>query len=222
MEVSIHSSWKRALKPQFESNYFKELSSFVKAEYESHNCYPPFNEIFAAFRAVPLDEVKVVIIGQDPYHGAGQANGLCFSVADGISHPPSLQNIFKELHTDLNIAIPESGNLERWARQGVLLLNAVLTVRAGVAGSHAGKGWELFTDAVIKTISQEKEQVIFLLWGNYAKKKSILIDSNKHIIIKSGHPSPLSVWRKGSWYGTKQFSKVNELLGGMNQLPIKW
>ncbi|MGJ8684421.1 MAG: uracil-DNA glycosylase [Nonlabens sp.] len=221
MNVKIHESWKNALQAQFESDYFKELSEFVKAEYQSQTCYPPASKIFAAFDAAPLHQVKVVIIGQDPYHGAGQANGLCFSVADGIAHPPSLKNIFKELQSDLNITIPESGNLDRWAQQGVLLLNAVLTVRESDAGSHAKKGWERFTDAVIKTISDEREDVIFLLWGGFAKGKAKLIDKKKHHILTSGHPSPLSA-NRGYWFGNKHFSQVNELLMGMGKEVIEW
>ncbi|PQJ32595.1 uracil-DNA glycosylase [Nonlabens arenilitoris] len=221
MELSIHQSWKKALQSEFDSNYFKELAAFVKTEYATQTVYPPASKIFAAFDAAPIDQVKVVIIGQDPYHGPGQANGLCFSVADGIPHPPSLINIFKEIHTDLNIPIPVSGILERWAEQGVLLLNAVLTVRKGEAGSHAKKGWERFTDAVIKTISQEREDVIFLLWGGFAKGKAKLIDKKKHHILTSGHPSPLSA-NRGYWFGNKHFSQVNELLQGMGKEVIEW
>ena len=221
MDVKINESWKAALQPQFDSEYFKELSQFVKEEYEHNTCYPPASKIFAALDAAPIDQVKVVIIGQDPYHGPGQANGLCFSVADGIPHPPSLINIFKEIYTDLNKPVPVSGNLERWAEQGVLLLNAVLTVRKGEAGSHAKKGWERFTDAVIKTISQEREDVIFLLWGGFAKGKAKLIDKKKHHILTSGHPSPLSA-NRGYWFGNKHFSKVNELLQGMGKEVIEW
>ncbi|EAS19498.1 uracil DNA glycosylase [Flavobacteria bacterium BBFL7] len=221
MEVSIHHSWKKALQSEFDSDYFKDLSEFVKSEYATQTIYPPARKIFAAFDAAPLNLVKVVIIGQDPYHGPGQANGLCFSVADRIPHPPSLKNIFKEIESDLSLPIPESGNLERWAEQGVLLLNAVLTVRESEAGSHAKKGWERFTDAVIKTISQEREDVIFLLWGGFAKGKAKLIDNKKHHILTSGHPSPLSA-NRGYWFGNKHFSQVNELLEGMNQEAIQW
>ncbi|GAK91578.1 uracil-DNA glycosylase [Nonlabens ulvanivorans] len=221
MEVSIENSWKTALHDEFNSDYFKELSEFVKAEYSNQIVYPPATKIFAAFDAAPLDQVKVVIIGQDPYHGAGQANGLCFSVADGIAHPPSLKNIFKEIESDLSLPIPESGNLERWAEQGALLLNAVLTVRQSDAGSHAKKGWERFTDAVIKTISQEREDVIFLLWGGFAKGKAKLIDKKKHHILTSGHPSPLSA-NRGYWFGNKHFSQVNELLQKMGKEAIQW
>jgi len=221
MEVKIYNSWKKVLQSQFDSDYFKELSQFVKKEYETQSCYPPLEEVFAAFNAASFDQVKVIIIGQDPYHGAGQANGLCFSVVDGVSHPPSLKNIFKELHTDLNLTIPESGNLERWAKQGVLLLNTVLTVRESEAGSHVKKGWETFTDAVIKTVSQEKENVIFLLWGGFAKGKAKLIDKKKHHILTSGHPSPLSA-NRGYWFGNKHFSQTNDLLDKMGKEEIKW
>ncbi|MBF4984626.1 uracil-DNA glycosylase [Nonlabens mediterrranea] len=221
MEVSIHHSWKMALQSEFDNDYFKDLSEFVKSEYATQTIYPPARKIFAAFDAAPLNLVKVVIIGQDPYHGPGQANGLCFSVADGIPHPPSLKNIFKEIEADLSLPILESGNLERWAQQGVLLLNAVLTVRESEAGSHAKKGWERFTDAVIKTISQEREDVIFLLWGGFAKGKAKLIDNKKHHILTSGHPSPLSA-NRGYWFGNKHFSQVNELLEGMDQEAIQW
>lgn len=221
MEVSIHQSWKKALQSEFDSDYFKELAAFVKTEYATQTVYPPASKIFAAFDAAPIDQVKVVIIGQDPYHGAGQANGLCFSVADGIAHPPSLKNIFKEIESDLSLPIPESGNLERWAEQGVLLLNAVLTVRQSDAGSHAKKGWERFTDAVIKTISQEREDIIFLLWGGFAKGKAKLIDKKKHHILTSGHPSPLSA-NRGYWFGNKHFSQVNELLQKMGKEAIQW
>ncbi|WP_438963010.1 uracil-DNA glycosylase [Nonlabens sp.] len=221
MEVNIHQSWKNVLQPQFYSSYFNELMSFVTEEYETHHCYPPASKIFAAFDAAPLDQVKVVIIGQDPYHGPGQANGLCFSVADGVAHPPSLKNIFKEIETDIGLPIPESGNLLRWAQQGVLLLNAVLTVRNAEAGSHAKKGWETFTDATIKIISEERENVIFLLWGGFAKGKVKLIDTKKHHILTSGHPSPLSA-NRGYWFGNKHFSKVNELLAGMGKDKINW
>ncbi|GAL01473.1 uracil-DNA glycosylase [Nonlabens ulvanivorans] len=221
MEISIESSWQKVLQDEFNSDYFKELSEFVKAEYSNQIVYPPASKIFASFDAAPLDQVKVVIIGQDPYHGDGQANGLCFSVADGIVHPPSLKNIFKEIESDLSLPIPESGNLERWAKQGVLLLNAVLTVRQSDAGSHAKKGWERFTDAVIKTISQEREDVIFLLWGGFAKGKAKLIDKKKHHILTSGHPSPLSA-NRGYWFGNKHFSQVNELLLKMGKEAIQW
>ena len=211
MNVNIHKSWKQHLSQEFEQPYFSELAQFVKGEFTRNTCYPEGKNIFAAFDHSPLDKTKVVIIGQDPYHGPNQANGLCFSVQDGIPHPPSLINIFKEIETDLGKPYPKSGNLERWADQGVLLLNATLTVKAHQAGSHQNKGWETFTDAVIKHISKEKEGVVFLLWGGFAKKKATLIASEKHHILTSGHPSPLSA-NRGYWFGNKHFSKTNELL----------
>lgn len=221
MEVNIDSSWKPLLEEEFNKPYFSDLAAFVKQEYQSYKCFPPGKQIFSAFDHCKYEVLKVVIIGQDPYHGGGQANGLCFSVADGITHPPSLINIFKEIETDINQPYPQSGNLERWADQGVLLLNATLTVRAHQAGSHQNKGWETFTDAVIKTISNNKEQVVFLLWGGFAKKKSKLIDKNKHYILECGHPSPLSA-NRGYWFGNKHFSKSNELLISLRKEPIKW
>lgn len=221
MSVTIHESWSKQLQMEFEQPYFKEVRSFVKAEYDHHICYPPGREIFAAFDHCPFDEIKVVIIGQDPYHGPNQANGLCFSVRDGIPHPPSLINIFKELETDTGVPYPKSGNLERWADQGVLLLNATLTVRAHQAGSHQKKGWETFTDAVIRKISDEKEGVVFLLWGGFAKKKAALIDQAKHHILTSGHPSPLSA-NRGFWFGNRHFSKANELLLLNGKVGVAW
>ncbi len=221
MEVKIHESWKFQLQPEFDKPYFEQLSNFVKAEYSKHTCYPPGKDIFNAFGKCPFDQVKVVIIGQDPYHGAGQAHGLCFSVNDGIEHPPSLINIFKEIQQDLGSPYPQSGNLTRWAEQGVLLLNATLTVRAHQAGSHQNKGWEQFTDAVIKQISDKKENVIFLLWGGFAKKKQVLIDKDKHFILMTGHPSPLSA-NRGYWFGNKHFSKTNSLLEQVGAQPVSW
>lgn len=221
MPVDIHPSWKERLQSEFIKPYFTELTEFVKNEYAQHTCYPKGSDIFSAFDHCPFDKTKVVIIGQDPYHGPDQANGLCFSVKDGIPHPPSLVNIFKEIETDIGVPYPKSGNLERWADQGVLLLNATLTVRAHQAGSHQKKGWETFTDAVIKTISDEKEGVVFLLWGGFAKKKATLIDKNGHHILTSGHPSPLSA-NRGYWFGNRHFSKANEILGRNGQLPINW
>lgn len=221
MTVDIDPSWKPYLQKEFEKPYFENLIEFVKDEYTNHTCYPPGKNIFAAFDSCSFENLKVVIIGQDPYHGAGQANGLCFSVADGISHPPSLMNIFKEIEADLEIPTPSSGNLKRLAKQGILLLNATLTVRANLAGSHQKKGWETFTDAVIKTISEEKKDVIFLLWGGFAKKKATLIDTKKHTILTSGHPSPLSA-NRGFWFGNKHFSKTNSLLELVGQKVIVW
>ena len=221
MDVEIHNSWKPYLQNEFHKPYFIDLVDFVKSEYEHHICYPPRNQIFNAFNNCHFDDVKAVIIGQDPYHGQGQANGLCFSVNDGIKHPPSLINIFKEIKTDLGSPYPESGNLIRWANQGVLLLNATLTVRAHQAGSHQKKGWELFTDSVIKTISNEKENVVFLLWGGFAKQKTKLIDKNKHHVLRTGHPSPLSA-NRGYWFGNKHFSKTNSLLEQAFQHSVEW
>lgn len=221
MNIEIEESWKSLLNDEFEQPYFKDLVNFVKQEYKSHQCFPPGQLIFSAFDHCPLEKLKIVIIGQDPYHGINQANGLCFSVNDQIPHPPSLINIFKEIESDLGIPIPNSGNLERWAEQGVLLLNATLTVRAHQAGSHQKKGWEKFTDAVIKKISQEREGIIFLLWGGYAKNKSKLIDSSKHHILTSGHPSPLSA-NRGFWFGNKHFSKANSILSSKGDSTINW
>lgn len=221
MRVKIHESWKEHLQGEFEQPYFVSLANFVKLEYKTHTCYPPGSKIFAAFDHSHFENTKVVIIGQDPYHGADQANGLCFSVHNGLPHPPSLVNIFKEIQNDLGKAYPKSGNLERWADQGVLLLNATLTVRAYQAGSHQGQGWESFTDAIIRTLSQEKTGLVFLLWGGYAKKKSALIDNNKHHILTSGHPSPLSA-NRGLWFGNQHFSKTNEILVNMGKEPIDW
>ncbi|NNC46377.1 MAG: uracil-DNA glycosylase [Winogradskyella sp.] len=221
MEVDIEQSWNSLLKDEFEKPYFKELVRFVRAEYTANTCYPKGQLIFNAFNQCPVEKTKVVIIGQDPYHGENQANGLCFSVNDGIAHPPSLQNIFKELKNDLNISYPLSGNLEPWAAQGVLLLNATLTVRAHQAGSHQNKGWETFTDDVISRLSDKRTNLIFLLWGGFARKKVKLIDTSKHIILSSGHPSPLSA-NRGYWFGNKHFSKTNSLLEQADQTPIDW
>ncbi len=217
----MHSSWKPVLNEEFEKPYFNDLIEFVKAEYATKVCYPKGSQIFSAFDHCHFDEVKVVIIGQDPYHGPNQANGLCFSVNDGIPFPPSLQNIFKEIQDDFNIPMPNTGNLERWADQGVFLLNATLTVRQSEAGSHQGKGWEKFTDAVIKQISAEKENVVFLLWGGFAQKKAALIDASKHHILKSGHPSPLSA-NRGFWFGNKHFSQTNDFLKSKGLKEIEW
>lgn len=221
MQVKISESWKPILQPEFEKEYFKNLVSFVKTEYTNHTCYPKGKDIFSAFDFCLFNDVKVVIIGQDPYHGERQANGLCFSVHDGIAHPPSLINIFKEIETDLGIKYPTSGDLSRWARQGVLLLNATLTVRAHTAGSHQKKGWEQFTDAVISKLSEEKENLVFLLWGGYAKKKGAKIDKNKHCVLTSGHPSPLSA-NRGYWFGNKHFSQTNDFLQKQGLEIIQW
>jgi len=221
MLIQINSSWNEKLQEEFEKNYFVGLVDFIKNEYNAHKCYPKGKQIFSAFDFCPFDDVKVVIIGQDPYHGFGQANGLCFSVNDGIAFPPSLINIFKEIEQDLNIPFPKSGNLERWARQGVLLLNATLTVRESEAGSHQNKGWEQFTDAVIQKISNEKENVVFLLWGGFAKKKGGKIDRNKHLVLETGHPSPLSA-NRGFWFGNKHFSTTNSFLKSKKLKEIEW
>lgn len=221
MKVSIESGWKSLLEPEFDTPYFNNLISFVQKEYQEHQCYPKGSDIFAAFEYCPLHKVRVVILGQDPYHGPGQANGLSFSVHHGVRHPPSLVNIFREIHTDTGAAYPENGDLTRWAQQGVLLLNAVLTVRAAMAGSHRNKGWETFTDAVIRGLSDTREGLIFLLWGGYAKKKIPLIDLKRHHVLTSGHPSPLSA-NRGHWFGNRHFSKVNDLLQMQNSPPIIW
>jgi len=221
MNLEISLSWRNILKDEFDKNYFKSLDSFVEIEYGANKCYPPKEEIFAAFKACSFEDVKVVIIGQDPYHDENQANGLCFSVQDNIKHPPSLVNIFKEIKTDLNIDSPKSGDLSKWAKQGVLLLNATLSVREHEAGSHQKKGWEKFTDVVIRKISEEKENVVFLLWGGYAKKKGAKIDKNKHLVLTTGHPSPLSA-NRGYWFGNRHFSKTNDFLESKNRENIDW
>jgi uracil-DNA glycosylase len=221
MKVSVGGGWKPLLGPEFEKPYFNDLASFVREEYQKHQCYPRGGEIFSAFSACPLETVRVIILGQDPYHGPNQANGLCFSVHDGVRHPPSLINIFREIETDTGAAYPQSGDLTRWAQQGVLLLNAVLTVRASEAGSHRNQGWESFTDAVIRTLSDKQKGLVFLLWGGYAKKKIPLIDAGKHHILTSGHPSPLSA-NRGLWFGNRHFSKTNKLLREQNARPISW
>lgn len=218
-KVAIHPSWKIPLEKEFNSPYFQQLKNFLVEEKKHHVIFPPGNKIFAAFDHTPFDAVKVVILGQDPYHGPGQANGLCFSVSPGIRKPPSLQNIFKELESDLGIPIPNSGNLEPWADQGVLLLNATLTVRQGEAGSHQHKGWEQFTDAVIRILSEQKSGLVFLLWGRFAHGKEELIDQQKHHILKAAHPSPLA---RGAFFGCKHFSQANELLRQQGQTPIDW
>jgi uracil-DNA glycosylase len=220
MEVKIEQSWKEALAAEFEKPYFAELVRFVKQEYAQGTVYPPGGKIFNAFAHTPFDRVKVVIIGQDPYHEPGQAHGLCFSVNDGVALPPSLQNIYKELQNDLGIAPPASGNLERWAEQGVMLLNATLTVRAHQAGSHQNRGWEQFTDAVIHKIAEEKEHIVFILWGSYAQRKGAFIDPSKHLVLKAVHPSPLSVYR--GFFGSKPFSQTNDYLLRHGLAPIRW
>lgn len=220
MNVEIENSWKNALKTEFDKDYFHELVSFVKTEYQNHQVFPPGRLIFNAFNHTPLENVKVVIIGQDPYHGPGQANGLCFSVANGVKFPPSLQNIFKERQNDLGKAIPQNGSLEHWADQGVLLLNATLTVRARTPGSHQNKGWETFTDAVIRKLDETKEGIVFILWGAYAQKKGEFIDRSKHFVIQSPHPSPFSANR--GFFGSKPFSKCNDYLLSRGLKAIDW
>lgn len=220
VDVKIAPSWRAKLETEFEKEYFSNLIQFVKHEYQTQTVYPPGKEIFRAFDCCAFDDVKVVIIGQDPYHGPGQANGLCFSVRDGIRQPPSLVNIFKEINKDLGKPIPASGDLERWAHQGVLLLNATLTVRASSPASHQNKGWETFTDAVIKMISDTKSNVVFLLWGAYAQKKGEVIDRSKHLVLMSAHPSPFSADR--GFFGCKHFSKANEYLRSKGLKEIDW
>lgn len=221
MNVNIDPSWKEELKAEFDKDYFINLIEFVKAEYSEYRCYPPGRLIFSAFDHTPFDKVRVVIIGQDPYHGEGQANGLCFSVSDGISTPPSLINIFREIEKDTGSEGHTSGNLEKWAEQGVLLLNATLTVRANEPGSHQNKGWEQFTDAIIAALSEKREGIVFLLWGGYAKKKGSKIDTTKHLVLTSGHPSPLSA-NRGYWFGNKHFSKTNQYLTMRGNRSINW
>ena len=220
MQVKIEKSWQEVLQTEFDKPYFENLVGFVKQEYASNTIFPPAGQIFNAFNTCPFNNVKVVILGQDPYHGPGQAHGLCFSVNDGIQFPPSLQNIFKEITADLGIPAPKTGNLTRWAEQGVLLLNATLTVRASQAGSHQGKGWEEFTDAVIKTISEKAENVVFILWGSYAIKKKSLINASKHCILTAPHPSPHSSYR--GFFGCKHFSQTNTYLTSKGKTPIEW
>ena len=220
MDVRIEESWKRILQKEFEKDYFQKLTEFVRAEYKSHKIFPPAKLIFNAFDQCPFDQLKVVILGQDPYHGPGQAHGLCFSVNDGVDFPPSLRNIFKELQNDFGKEIPKSGNLTGWAKQGVLLLNATLTVRAYTAGSHQKKGWEQFTDAVIHKINEQKEHVVFILWGNYAISKGQFIDQKKHLVLTSVHPSPLSASR--GFFGNNHFSTANQYLSENGLNPIEW
>ena len=220
MDVKIEESWKKQLQEEFDQPYFEKLTEFVKSEYATQTVYPPAKLIFNAFEQCPFDKVKVVILGQDPYHGPGQAHGLCFSVNDGVDFPPSLRNIFKEVQADTGAPIPTTGNLERWAKQGVLLLNATLTVRAHEAGSHQKKGWEKFTDKTIHLVAERLENAVFILWGNYAISKSEFIDAQKHLILKSVHPSPLSASR--GFFGNKQFSTANQYLTEHGKEPIRW
>lgn len=220
MDVKIEKSWKEALQAEFDKPYFAALVDFVKREYATKKVFPPAPLIFNAFDQCPLDEVKVVILGQDPYHGPGQAHGLCFSVNDGVEFPPSLINIFKEIERDLHIPVPSTGNLLRWAKQGVLLLNATLTVEAHRAGSHQDKGWEVFTDAVIRVLSEKRENLVFMLWGSYAQQKGIQINHSKHLVLRSVHPSPLSAYR--GFIGCGHFSEANEFLISKEKTPIQW
>ncbi|MBT3249917.1 MAG: uracil-DNA glycosylase [Candidatus Pacebacteria bacterium] len=219
-QVNIHPSWNNVLKDEFEKSYFTELTSFVRDEYKKGEVYPPGSQIFAAFDHCAYDDVKVVILGQDPYHGLKQANGLCFSVSKEVRIPPSLQNIYKELQTDLGKEIPTHGDLQHWAEQGVLMLNATLTVRKGQAASHQGKGWEEFTDSVIKLLSEEKTGLVFLLWGNYAKRKGEVIDREKHLVLEAAHPSPLSAYN--GFFGCHHFSQANQYLLLQGEEEIKW
>ena len=220
IDAVIEAGWKSVLMDQFQSSYFRTLKEFLEEEKKKYTLYPPGRLIFNAFQRTPFDRVKVVILGQDPYHGKGQAHGLCFSVPQGIPKPPSLVNIFKELHTDLGISIPEHGNLEKWADQGVLLINATLTVRDSQAGSHQKRGWETFTNRVIEVVSQEKSGVVFLLWGRFAQAKESLIDRGKHLILKSAHPSPLSAYN--GFFGCRHFSLTNEHLENQGKTGIDW
>lgn len=220
MNVRIDESWRERLQSEFDAPYFAQLTDFVRHEYATTRVYPPGSQMFAAFDACPFDKVKVVILGQDPYHEPGQAHGLCFSVNDGVPFPPSLQNIFKEIHDDIGTPVPMSGDLTRWANQGVLLLNATLTVRAHQAGSHQNKGWEQFTDAVIHRLTQERENLVFILWGSYAQRKGEFIDRSRHLVLQSPHPSPLSAHR--GFFGNRHFSRTNEYLTAHGIEPILW
>ena len=221
MAVKLSASWHRRLSQEFDQPYFKDLVSFVREEFKQHRCFPPGPEIFAALDHTPFEKTRVVILGQDPYHGPGQAHGLCFSVREGVPPPPSLVNIFKEIEQDLGLQTPSNGDLTRWADQGVLLLNAILTVRAHQAGSHQNKGWERFTDRVIDLLSAEREGLVFMLWGGYAKKKGARIDRSRHLVLSCGHPSPLSA-NRGYWFGNKHFSKANQYLQQHGIEPIAW
>lgn len=221
MSVKIEESWQHQLQDEFNKPYFQSLTQFVREAYQEGPCYPPGGQIFNAFNRCPWNDVRVVILGQDPYHGPGQANGLCFSVNDGVSMPPSLLNIFKEIKEDIGTPLPSTGNLERWANQGVLMLNATLTVSHAQAGSHQRRGWETFTDTVIQKINEEKEQIVFMLWGKYAQDKGRLINIDKHFVLKAKHPSPLSA-NFGGWFGCKHFSQANQYLSSRGVTPIQW
>lgn len=220
MDVIIEQSWKEQLKDEFKKDYFKQLTDFVREEYKGKRVFPPGKDIFNAFYHCPFDQVKVVILGQDPYHEPGQAHGLCFSVKQGTLPPPSLMNIYKEIESDLGIQTPKGGDLTRWADQGILLLNATLTVRAHQAGSHQNKGWEMFTDAVIHRLTEQRENIVYILWGAYAQRKGAFINTSNNLVLKSAHPSPLSSYR--GFFGSKHFSKTNDYLIATGQKPIKW
>lgn len=220
MDVRIDNTWKQRLAPEFEKPYFKALTDFVRSEYASKQVFPPPSRIFAAFDACPFDKVKVVILGQDPYHDVGQANGLCFSVADGMPMPPSLINIFREIKDDIGKEMPQSGNLQRWADQGVLLLNATLTVEAHRPGSHQGRGWEELTDEAVLRLARDREGLVFMLWGSYAARKGAFIDRNRHLVLTAPHPSPLSAYR--GFFGCKHFSRANDYLQQRGLTPIEW
>ncbi len=221
MNVRIDTSWKSALADQWNQPYFEQLTEFVRSQYATRTVYPPGSRIFAAFDTTPFDAVRVVILGQDPYHGPGQANGLCFSVAPGVDMPPSLVNIFKEVHDDVGSPMPATGDLTRWARQGVLLLNSTLTVEAHRAGSHQGHGWEQFTDAVVSALASRRDHLVFMLWGNYAKNKGRYIDRSRHLVLTAAHPSPLSA-NRGGWFGCRHFSQANAYLSAHGMPPITW
>lgn len=221
MQIQLPASWQAILKSEIEKAYFQDLKHFVEQEYRKNTCYPEEKNIFSALELCPFDQVKVVLLGQDPYHGEGQAHGLSFSVQEGVKLPPSLKNIFKELQEDLGKPTPAHGNLTHWSKQGVLLLNATLTVREKQAGSHQKKGWEIFTDKIIEKIAEEKQGVVFLLWGGFAKKKAPKIDTKKHFVLSSGHPSPLSA-NRGYWFGNKHFSQTNAYLEKSGKSPIDW
>lgn len=220
MDVKIAEDWKEILQGEFDKPYFEELTRFVRSEYAAGQIFPAGRNIFRAFDKCPFETLKVVVIGQDPYHGVGQANGLCFSVNDGVPFPPSLQNIFQEIHDDVGTPVPSSGNLDRWAEQGVLLLNSVLTVRAHQAASHAGRGWEQFTDAVVRIIAERKQELVYMLWGSYAQRKGQMADPSRNLILKSVHPSPLSVYR--GFFGCRHFSQANAYLESVGKTPIVW
>lgn len=220
MDVKIAEDWKEILQGEFDKPYFEELTRFVRSEYAAGQIFPAGRNIFRAFDKCPFETLKVVVIGQDPYHGVGQANGLCFSVNDGVPFPPSLQNIFQEISDDVGTPVPSSGNLDRWAEQGVLLLNSVLTVRAHQAASHAGRGWEQFTDAVVRIIAERKQELVYMLWGSYAQRKGQMADPSRNLILKSVHPSPLSVYR--GFFGCRHFSQANEYLRSIGRTPIEW